>query len=175
MREAPHQPSAEEDGSDNPQQGEPHKKSHPPRRVHLLTIDGAPMRFERFALKVSSRTLAHDTHDTVVSPETDHTLNDVFLETLQSWTERNRGDLESAGVTVTLSEPTKWDKPSQGVTLSTPSREGEVLVWISGECEVMVGDVASPEVDMTHHDLTVDTELLDVLDAFRDRFLASGG
>jgi hypothetical protein len=50
----------------------------------------------------------------------------VYLETLESWTERNRSELEAAGVTVTLSDATTWKKPSQGVSLSTPDREGEV-------------------------------------------------
>ena len=96
----------------------------------------------------------------------------MYLEALRLWTERHREDLEAAGVTVILSEPTPWDKPSQGVALRTPSRDGEVWVWASGECEVIVGDVASGNPEQVHHDFTSDSELLDVLDGFRVRFLA---
>ena len=74
---------------------------------------------------------------------------------------------------VTLSDPTPWDKPSQGVTLATPQREGEVRVWASGECEVVVGDVASGDPDQVHHDLTSNEEFVALLDAFRAQFLAS--
>jgi len=98
----------------------------------------------------------------------------VYLEVLQSWVERNRGELEAAGVTVALSQPTQWGKPSQRVLLSTPGREGEVSVWTSSECEVIVGDVVSGDPDHVHHNATSDSELLDLLDAFRARFVASG-
>jgi hypothetical protein len=95
----------------------------------------------------------------------------VFLEALQAWTNDNRQALEAAGTTVKLSDPTQWDKPSQGLILSTPLREGEVRVWMSGECEVIIGDVASGDPQQTHHELTSDQELLDVLHSFRVRFL----
>jgi hypothetical protein len=77
----------------------------------------------------------------------------VFLEALQPWTESNREALEAAGATVKLSDPSPWDKPSRGVILSTPDREGEVWVWASGECEVIVGNVASGDPEQTHHNL----------------------
>jgi hypothetical protein len=79
----------------------------------------------------------------------------VFLEALQAWTNNNPRQLEAAGTTVKLSDPTAWDKPPKSVLLSTPRREGEVRVWVSGECEVIVGDVASgdPEQDTSRPDL----------------------
>jgi hypothetical protein len=116
------------------------------------------------------RTLAQRT---AVSPHVADTILGVHLEALRLWTERNRGELEAAGVTVVLSEPTPWDKPARGVSLRTPSRDGEVWVWTSGECEVIVGDVASGNPEQVHYDLTSESELLDVLDGFRVRFLAT--
>jgi hypothetical protein len=95
----------------------------------------------------------------------------LFLETLQAWTDSNLDRLANAGVTVKLSEPSVWDKSSQGVILSTPLREGEVWVWASGECDVILADVAAGEPEQTHHDLSSQRELLDVLDSFRERFL----
>ena len=74
---------------------------------------------------------------------------------------------------VKLSEPSTWDKPSQGVILSTPLREGEVWVWTSGECEVVIGNVAAGDPDQAHHDLSSEQELLDVLESFRERFLTA--
>ena len=97
----------------------------------------------------------------------------MYLENLRAWVEQNRGALEAVGVTVSLSEPTPWEKASQGVTLSRSGREGEVWVWVSGECEVILGDAArSGEPTQHHHDLTSSDELQVVLDAFREKFLA---
>jgi hypothetical protein len=74
---------------------------------------------------------------------------------------------------VSLSEPTPWEKSSRGVMLSKLGREGEVWVWVSGECDVRLGDAArSAEPERHHHDLRSGDELSDVLDAFRDEFLA---
>jgi hypothetical protein len=96
----------------------------------------------------------------------------VYLESLQTWVEQNRDALEAVAVTVSLSEPTQWEKPGQGVVLSRSGREGEVLVWASGECEVSLGDAArSADPTQTHHDLASSDELLQVLNAFRDEFL----
>ena len=96
----------------------------------------------------------------------------MFLGALQAWTNENRQALEAAGTTVKLSDPTPWDKPSQGVMLSAQGREGEVWVWASGECDVRIGEVASGDVEQTHHDLTSEQELLEVLDSFRVTFLS---
>src|SRR5206468_8018435 len=92
--------------------------------------------------------------------------------TMASWTEKNRNELEQAGVTVTRSDPTSWVKPSQGVTLSTSDRGGEVWVWASGECEVIVGDVDRGAPEQSHHDVTSEQELLGLLESFRVRFIA---
>jgi hypothetical protein len=99
----------------------------------------------------------------------------MFLDGLQSWVAQNRPALEAVGVTVSLSDPTPWEKSGQGVLLSRPDREGQVLVWDSGECEVALGDVARPDPDQRHHDLTSNEELWEILDRFRDEFLAQPG
>jgi hypothetical protein len=94
----------------------------------------------------------------------------VYLEALHDWVERNRTQLEAAGVEVRLSEPTSSDKPSRSLVLSRGDREGDLTVWSTGECEVIVGNVGSGSPEQVHHEFSSEAELVDVLDAFRARF-----
>jgi hypothetical protein len=90
----------------------------------------------------------------------------MYLETLSGWVRRSRPDLEAAGFAIQLSERMARTKPSQGLSVSARGREAEIRVWVSGECDVMIGDVTTGAVEVTHHDLQSDDELLTVLDAF---------
>jgi hypothetical protein len=92
----------------------------------------------------------------------------VYLDTLSSWVERNRADLESRDVTVRLSDRSMTDKPAQVLTLSRTGTERQLTVWASGECDVMAGDVATGDVEITRHDLASEAELLAVLDGLLD-------
>jgi hypothetical protein len=110
------------------------------------------------------------TLEQATAPSPCHT-DPVFLESLERWTQARRSELEALGVEVILSEPTA-DRPGQSLVLRTSNKGGEVLLWRSGECEViLVEDVANPP-DQVHHDLSSESELEDVLERFVEPLLA---
>jgi len=92
------------------------------------------------------------------------------LDALVGWSERNRERLNAAEIAVTLSETSPRDKPSRTLSLSSPRLEADVMVWITGECDVVIGHVASGDTDVVHHEFASDDELFAALEAICDRF-----
>jgi hypothetical protein len=67
-----------------------------------------------------------------------------------------RPEWERAGLTVQLHEGPDTRKPVSWVVLESASTEGELLIWVSGECEVAVGNKATGTYEATHLDLEDD-------------------
>ena len=89
----------------------------------------------------------------------------MFLDTLQRWVADNRAALEADGVTIKLSEPSDTPNPAQSLTMTKAEREADVVVWVSGECEVAIGHVDGVTLDaeQTHHDFSSPDQLVAVL------------
>ena len=83
---------------------------------------------------------------------------------LSRWVDDNLGRLEASGaVTLCLSDPDA-DKPSAHL-LVRGSREGELILWDSGEVEVWVDPMSVEE----HHEIDDPAALAPVLADFLDR------
>jgi len=65
-------------------------------------------------------------------------MNKEFLDELMAWNVRESEKLRSAGTDVVLKGPTiGFSKNSVGLELTSPSRVMTVVVWDSGEYEVI--------------------------------------
>ena len=97
----------------------------------------------------------------------------MFLEALQTWASEHRAKLEAAGVEVRLAEPSQTQKASQWLTQRGQTREAEIGVWVSGECEAAIGvPDGSAAPDQMHHELTSGSELRRVLDDLAARVMS---
>lgn len=87
-----------------------------------------------------------------------------LTQRLAQWVDDNLGRLEASGVvTLRVSAP-DVDKPSAHL-LVRGSREGELIMWDSGELELWVDPMSVEE----HHEIDDPADLLPVLVDFLDR------
>lgn len=69
---------------------------------------------------------------------------------------QRRAEWERAGITVRFFRGQETPKPAAWVVLETPPMEGELILWVSGECEMMVGNLETGVIEQTHLDLSAD-------------------
>lgn len=87
-----------------------------------------------------------------------------LTQRVSQWVDDNLGRLEATGaVTLRLSDP-DVEKPSAHL-LVKGSREGELILWDSGELEVWVDPMPVEE----HHEIDDPAALAPILAAFLDR------
>lgn len=85
----------------------------------------------------------------------------VFAEAV----EQRRAEWERVGITVQFFRGQETPKPAAWVVLKTPPMEGELILWVSGECEMMVGNLETGAFEQTHLEMSADAvgEALDEL------------
>lgn len=91
----------------------------------------------------------------------------MFLDELRAWFVDQQSALTLRGLTVKLGVSPEGgrDKPSLCLDIDSPSRLGQLILWVSGEAELQLADVASGEVILRHLDITSRAALDDALES----------
>lgn len=91
------------------------------------------------------------------------------------WLDREVADRESSwresGATWTVARGPLTDKPAAQLNVETPQCLGELIVWVSGEAEMMWGPTASAteRIHQEHYDLSGSEGLRSCLDDLEHR------
>lgn len=85
-----------------------------------------------------------------------------ILGQLRLWFSDRKAALVQAGYQADLVEsPADREKRSVSITIDSPRRIGQFVLWSSGEAELSMGDVASGEVTEEHREITSEIGLRD--------------
>ncbi|MGW6060435.1 hypothetical protein [Streptomyces sp. NPDC055189] len=84
---------------------------------------------------------------------------------LMAWFAGHDQHLQSCGITGVIGRsPADWCKSSAWMTLEVGDHGAQLIVWISGEAELMYGNVATGVVRQEHRDLHTGQDLLDAIE-----------
>jgi hypothetical protein len=77
------------------------------------------------------------------------------LDELQEWFTGHKATLADSGYKVEFTEsPADRDKQSASLTITSPRRIGQLVVWDTGEAELSMGGVDSGTITEEHREIT---------------------
>jgi hypothetical protein len=86
------------------------------------------------------------------------------LESVDAWLGSLRRSLDAAGVEVRLQRsPPDRPKQSLAINLRRGKREADLVVWESGEGDLVLADLAGPAPALEHYDDLQNPERLDAV------------
>lgn len=84
------------------------------------------------------------------------------LRDLSSWLEAHESGLTARGYQVEYTEsPEDRPKKSASLMISTEQRVGQLILWETGEAELGLGDISTPEISQQHREITSHSNLVD--------------